>query len=114
MPFTLEYLEQVPYELLDDPVESQATAEEITARVSKYVVMESVMLPFTEDNMFRIARDNIPNNKGFLSAVRKVWTQMYKNKGGLDLAALEIEAEILGVYEDIWPVPDEEILEEVA
>jgi hypothetical protein len=114
MSFSLEYLEQVPYEVLDDPVDSQAASEEIKARIGKYLVMESLRLPFTVGTKIKIARDEVVNNSGFTNAVRKSWTQMYGNKRGIELAELETEADFLDVFEDIWPIQLEEEIDLAA
>ena len=114
MPFALEYLEQVPYELLNDPKESQVSPEEIRARIGKYLVIDSLHLPFTTETRIKIARDEVLYNKGFSQAVRKAWSQRYGNMNGIELAELETEAEFLDVFDDIWPSEPEEELQTAA
>ncbi|MBW3569062.1 hypothetical protein KY385_02940 [Candidatus Parcubacteria bacterium] len=109
MRFAIDYLEKVPYEILNDPVESQASAEEITARIGKYLVMERLSLPCKEETRIKIARNEMTESKTFVTLCRIIWRSKYKSREGLTAGDIELTADALGVYEDIWPMdPDEE------
>ena len=104
MRFALDYLEQVPYEVLDDAVETQASAQEITARIARYMVIESMRLPFIKKQKIRIARNEVEQGGGsFIRSVGRVWTGKYGNQKGFPAGDIETTAAELGVFEDIWP-----------
>lgn len=88
---------ELPPELLHDAPNKKEKA----ARIARYLVMSELQLGFTPDKMLEIARDEMDGYK-FWGAVHKTWAGMTGNGNGLDLAELEIAAEMLGVDNDIW------------
>lgn len=88
---------EIPQELiLDAP-----SAEERNKRISRWVLLNACSLPFTEPKKMQIARNEMEGYQ-FHGAVSKTWNGLYGNQGGLSWADIEIEAEALGVYDDVF------------
>lgn len=75
------------------------TEREAHIRLGRWAIMESLQLGFTEEAMLKISRGEIKDHT-FIGAIRKTWNGIY-GSGGLDRADIELEAVMLGVYDEV-------------
>lgn len=69
--------------------------------MARYAVANSVGLPDHEATMIKLARNEV--EAGFIAGIRKIWRGNFKSSDGLVKADVEIAAEVLGVYDLVFP-----------
>ena len=82
-------------------LEGNPNPEELRARIGRWAVMEALGVNFTEDKMVQISRNEM-KGYAFWGAVHKTWAGITGNGNGICKADAEIEAEILGVFDDVF------------
>lgn len=97
-------MEQVPFEVLDDPPDNIASIAETRARIGRWLILDFMQssLGFTESQKIQISRLEVKDRSRFITSVRKIIDQIGKHpEPGLE-AELEIAGVILEVLDDVY------------
>lgn len=95
---TLEMKPELPPELFSDKIDEV----EIALRIGKWAVIQELRLPFTEEAKVNICRGG---SGGFIHAIRKNWSSLYGNYGGLSKGDVELAAVMTDTYDLIFDDP---------
>jgi len=79
--------------------------EEHAAILGRFAVLQEMGLGFTEDRMYKIARNEVKGYQ-FWGAITKAWNGIYGSRDGLSLAEAETIAMTLDVYDDVFGYRD--------
>lgn len=78
---------------------------QIAGTLGRWLLLKELSLGFTEKKNLQIARDEMPGY-AFWGALHKTWAGIHGNGNGLHLADVEIAADMLGVYDDVFAYRD--------
>ena len=92
---------EIPKELFEDPIDEP----EIALRMAKWLCLQELNLPFSQEMKINICRNAIPQNN-FYGGISKAWSAQHGDKRGICKGDIELAAELAGVYEVIYPLLD--------